>query len=91
MIRPRTGDFLYTAAERATMIADITHFHALGAGVGVTGVVFGALTPDGNVDLDTTRALAACACARGLEGECECECECECGDGTWRCVLSSVF
>jgi copper homeostasis protein len=46
MIRPRVGDFVYSQEEMETMVADIQAFRQ----VGVTGVVFGVLTPDGLVD-----------------------------------------
>ena len=45
MIRPRGGDFDYTDRELAVMEADIAYCRSLG----VTGVVFGILTPDGQV------------------------------------------
>jgi copper homeostasis protein len=53
MIRPRGGDFLYTADEFRAMQEDI---RIMGQ-EGVDGVVFGLLTPDGQVDKDRTRAL----------------------------------
>ncbi len=46
LIRPRPGDFLYNAAEVAAMERDVRSAIASGA----TGVVIGALTPDGLVD-----------------------------------------
>ena len=46
MLRPRGGDFLYTAAELAVIEADL---HALKA-AGADGVVVGLLLEDGRVD-----------------------------------------
>jgi len=46
MIRPRGGDFFYTADEFAAMQEDIKCCKALG----VPGVVFGILNKDGSVD-----------------------------------------
>ncbi|MCM1070376.1 MAG: copper homeostasis protein CutC [[Clostridium] fimetarium] len=46
LIRPRPGDFLYNEAEVAAMERDVRSAIASGA----TGVVIGALTPDGLVD-----------------------------------------
>ncbi|MDB4889508.1 MAG: Copper homeostasis protein cutC [Gemmatimonadetes bacterium] len=53
LIRPRTGDFLYSADERDVMLRDI----ALARSFGADGVVIGALTSIGDVDMETTRAL----------------------------------
>jgi len=53
MIRPRTGDFLYSADEIEVMLEDIRVFKAHG----VRGVVFGALTADGRVDVEVTKRL----------------------------------
>jgi copper homeostasis protein len=53
LIRPRTGDFLYSADERDVMLRDI----ALAKSLGADGVVIGALTANGDVDIETTRAL----------------------------------
>lgn len=50
MIRPRTGDFLYTPDEIIVMLEDIRSFKE----AGVDGLVFGALTKDGRVDIRTT-------------------------------------
>ena len=57
LIRPRGGDFLYTEEEVRIMVADI-----LAAGdIGADGVVIGALTKDGDVDMDICRRLVAAA------------------------------
>lgn len=53
MIRPRPGDFLYTADEIDVMRRDIDVAKELG----VWGVVFGALTEEGRVDRARTAAL----------------------------------
>lgn len=53
LIRPRTGDFLYSADERDVMLRDIAMAKSLGA----DGVVIGALTANGDVDADTIRKL----------------------------------
>lgn len=57
LIRPRPGDFLYSEAELRTMERDIDVCRSLG----VNGVVFGALTPDGDVDIEVCRHLAEVA------------------------------
>lgn len=46
LIRPRTGDFLYSKTEKAVMLADIRRARELGA----DGIVVGALTADGRID-----------------------------------------
>ncbi|THV07493.1 hypothetical protein K435DRAFT_259329 [Dendrothele bispora CBS 962.96] len=53
MVRPRTGDFLYTNGEIDVMIEDIQIFKEHG----VQGVVIGALTSDGRVDKERTKRL----------------------------------
>lgn len=53
MIRPRTGDFLYSEDELAVMREDI----ALAAQCGVDGVALGVLTADGDVDVKRTHEL----------------------------------
>jgi copper homeostasis protein len=46
IIRPRGGDFLYSELEYETMLDDVRACRELG----VVGVVFGCLTPDGRID-----------------------------------------
>ncbi len=53
IIRPRGGDFLYTKEEVEVMLADIEIAKSLGA----DGIVSGALTQDGNIDIKTTEQL----------------------------------
>ena len=55
LIRPRAGDFCYSAAEVQQMAADIATALALGA----DGIVVGALTPEGEVDLPAMERLMA--------------------------------
>lgn len=57
LIRPRGGDFLYDEGEVATMLAEISFAKAEGA----DGVVCGALTPQGRIDLDINRQLIQAA------------------------------
>lgn len=61
MIRPRGGDFLYTKEEFDLMLTDIAQARQAGA----TGVVFGLLTRDGNIDIERTHALVQAA--QGME------------------------
>lgn len=58
LLRPRPGDFLYTKDEVACMLYDIEAIKVLG---GVHGVVLGALTAAGEVDVDITRTLIEAA------------------------------
>lgn len=53
MIRPRGGDFVYTAGEFEIMKTDIGICKSLG----VQGVVFGLLTKDGKIDIEKTKEL----------------------------------
>jgi copper homeostasis protein len=57
MIRPRSGDFLYSNDEFAVMQEDIR----LAAQAGADGVVFGILTDSDDVDVERTRALVQLA------------------------------
>lgn len=57
LIRPRAGHFVYDAGELAIMRADIELSRQLGA----AGVVLGALTPAGRVDLAACRSLVEAA------------------------------
>ena len=61
MIRPRFGDFLYDDAELEEMCAEIASFCDLGA----NGVVFGVLTPEG--ELDEARMARLISCAGNME------------------------
>lgn len=51
MVRPRAGDFVYSEGELAVMLQDILVFKEYG----VQGVVFGALTPAGDVNENQVR------------------------------------
>ena len=53
IIRPRGGDFLYSPIELKAMVKDIEAAKALG----VDGVVFGCLTPEGEIDLPAMQML----------------------------------
>ena len=53
LIRPRAGDFIYTLEELNIMRTDIIHAKRMG----VNGVVFGCLTPDGTIDNDAMHYL----------------------------------
>ena len=55
LIRPRQGDFVYDEAEVQSMLEGIRQAKRLGA----NGVVIGALKPDGSIDEETVRRLAA--------------------------------
>lgn len=57
LIRPRGGDFLYTADEVDCMVDDIVAARE----AGVHGVVIGALTADGDIDMQACRRMAAAA------------------------------
>jgi copper homeostasis protein len=57
MVRPRGGDFVYSAAEHAQMLADAARLRRRGA----HGLVFGALRSDRRIDVDRTRAVVGAA------------------------------
>lgn len=61
MIRPRAGNFIFSAAEIALMKADIDAARA----AGLAGVVLGASRPDGRLDKQTLKDL--CDHAEGLD------------------------
>lgn len=60
LIRPRGCDFLYNADEISIMCRDIDRAVSLGA----SGIVVGALTPDGDVDTDACKEMLAAANGR---------------------------
>jgi len=53
IIRPRGGDFLYNATEQNAMLYDIDMAKKLN----VHGVVFGCLTPEGDIDFKLMKIL----------------------------------
>lgn len=53
IIRPRGGDFLYSALEKEIMLQDVENAKRLG----VDGVVFGCLTAEGEVDVSFMQQL----------------------------------
>jgi copper homeostasis protein len=53
LIRPRSGDFVYSAAELEEMRQQIAEAKDLGA----RGIAVGVLLPDGRVDVERTRSL----------------------------------
>lgn len=57
LVRSRPGDFVYAADEVAQMCREAATITAQG----VTGVVIGALRPDGRLDLDTIVRIADAA------------------------------
>lgn len=57
IIRPRGGDFRYSEEEIQEMICDIETAIALGA----DGLVFGCLTPEGEVDMESMKRLMKAA------------------------------
>lgn len=54
MVRPRTGDFVYSEEEISVMLGDIHVFK----NCGVRGIVTGALTADGRVDVECMKRFA---------------------------------
>jgi|AGTN01.2.fsa_nt_gi Uncharacterized protein involved in copper resistance len=53
IIRPRGGDFLYSALEHTIMLKDIEIARRLG----VDGIVIGCLTAEGDIDMERNREL----------------------------------
>ena len=53
LIRPRGGDFIYTPDEVECMRSDIAMCRSLG----VDGVVIGALTPGGDIDMEACKKI----------------------------------
>ena len=62
LIRPRPGDFVYSEEEVRAMLVSIDKAAVSRA----AGVVVGALTPDGRIDMDISGALVARAREHGL-------------------------
>ena len=60
LIRPRPGDFVYSPVEIDMMVADIKEAVRCGA----DGIVVGALTPDGDIDMETCRRFIDAARGR---------------------------
>lgn len=53
LVRPRGGDFVFSEEETESMVEDIAMCRELG----VNAVVVGALTPEGDTDMDVMRTL----------------------------------
>ena len=62
LIRPRGGDFLYSEAEKSIILSDIDAAVEAGA----DGVVVGALTPDGEIDVNFLKACVKHASGRNV-------------------------
>jgi copper homeostasis protein len=57
ILRPHAGQFTYSEAEIGIVLSEIERLKA----IGVEGVVFGALFPEGTVDLATSERIARAA------------------------------
>lgn len=57
IIRPRSGDFLYDSLELQQMLSDIYAFRE----IGISGFVFGVLTPKGTLDYEANHLLIRAA------------------------------
>ena len=57
LVRPRAGDFCYGGLELSVMLDDVARFREAGA----AGLVFGALTSEGSLDLPGMKTLMAAA------------------------------
>ncbi|MFB5946631.1 copper homeostasis protein CutC [Albibacterium profundi] len=62
LIRPRSGDFLYTDAEFEIIKQDIL----ICKNLGFSGIVIGILLPDGSIDVKRTRELVELARPMGV-------------------------
>ncbi|UPG91958.1 copper homeostasis protein CutC [Luteibacter aegosomaticola] len=62
LIRPRAGDFVYDDHEIEAMLDDIMHCRELGC----DGVVVGALTPEGDIDVDACERFLDAAQGMGV-------------------------
>lgn len=62
LMRPRAGDFLYTAEEITMMAEQILQLRELGA----DGFVIGCLTPEGDLDAAAMAPLVEAAAGKGL-------------------------
>jgi copper homeostasis protein len=62
LIRPRSGDFLYTKNEFEVMLSDVRHSIELGC----DGIVFGILNKDGTVDMERNAQIINMARQHGL-------------------------
>lgn len=62
LIRPRAGDFVYSAEEFAEILKDIAFCRS----VGCHGVVIGNLLPNGNVDEERTKRMVDAAGAMNV-------------------------
>ena len=63
LVRPRGGDFVYNEVEIEKMLREIAYC----GGAGVNGVVIGALTPEGKIDVPLCREFVSMARSYGLE------------------------
>lgn len=57
LIRPREGDFIFSASDTAAMLTDIS----ICKSEGIDGVVIGALTPDNEIDINVCKELKRAA------------------------------
>ena len=62
LMRPRPGDFLYTAEELDLMRQQILQLKAVGA----DGFVIGCLTPEGDLDMDAMQPLVEACGEKGI-------------------------
>jgi len=62
LMRPRGGDFLYTAEEREMLRLQILQLKAAGA----DGFVIGCLTPEGDLDREAMKPLVEACGGRGI-------------------------